>query len=306
MMGAIAICQLEGDVDRALEQITQRKNWKIGKTKLVNIPGVDEVIAVKLQHHTAQIMLHGGMQVLQAFAALCASIGIEETKKSRFVEASNSCEEAMLEALTRVASEEAIDLLLSQPEKLQNAQATPEDLMRSQRLDRLIEPPKIVLLGKPNTGKSTLMNALTKEQSSIVHELPGATRDAVTARIECCGLVVDLYDLPGFRESNDLIEQEAITIAEQLLREADLVLLIADHEQDWLQVEEKEAIRVGTKSDVRPREDADVCVAALTGVGIVELASRIRETLVPLADIQSDRPWFFMGYSPTDEYPQST
>jgi tRNA U34 5-carboxymethylaminomethyl modifying GTPase MnmE/TrmE len=150
------------------------------------------------------------------------------------------------------------------------------------------------------------MNALTREQTSIVHHLPGATRDAVGARINCAGLVVDIYDLPGFRQSADTIEQEAIAIAKTMYEESDLVLSIADIEHEWLAETKNLAILVGTKSDLGTREDADVHVCATSGDGIPELAALVRETFVPKKDIKSDRPWFFTGYKPTDEKPQST
>ncbi len=303
-MGAIAIVQLEGK--NTLQSITGRDNWELGKMRLVNIPEVDEVIAVQLQENTALIMLHGGMQVLREFESRCTSLDISKVDDTVYIEASNAIEQSILQALSVAQSEDAIDLLLSQREKLQNAIPTDEDVTRSARLDHLIYAPKVVILGKPNTGKSTLMNALTREQTSIVHHLPGATRDAVGARINCAGLVVDIYDLPGFRQSADTIEQEAIAIAKTIYEESNLVLSIADIEHDWLAETKNLAILVGTKSDLGTREDANVHVCATTGEGIPELAACIRETLVPQADVLNDRPWFFTGYKPTDEKPQST
>ena len=298
-MGAIAIVQLQGK--NTLQTITGKDNWQLGKMRLVNIPGVDEVIAVQFQENTAQIMLHGGMQVLREFSTHCKALAIEEVHETKYVETSDVYENAMLQAISIAQSEEAIDLLLAQPPKLKNALPTPDDRKRSARLDHLIIAPKVVMLGKPNTGKSTLMNAITREQTSIVHHLPGATRDAVSARVNCLGLIVDFYDLPGFRTSDDAIEQEAITIAKTIHKEADLVLCIADHEHDWVEQTDTQSIRVGTKSDLGLHNEADVQVCATAGDGITELAALVRETLVPRKDIESDRPWFFLGYKPTDE-----
>ena len=285
-MGAIAIVELQGN--NTLRSITGQENWTLGKMRLVNIPEVDEVIAVQLQENTGQIMLHGGIQVLREFEALCDSLKITMEETSTFVEAADAVEEAMLHAISIAHSEEAVDLLLAQPLKLRNATATDDDLARSSRLDHLITPPKVVMLGKPNTGKSTLMNALTREQTSIVHHLPGATRDAVGARVNCAGLVVDFYDLPGFRKSDDTIEQEAIGIAKAIQNEADLVLLIADYEHVWLEQTEKQFIRVATKSDIGRRTDADISVCAPSNSGMSELAMLIREILVPKEDLENE------------------
>jgi small GTP-binding protein len=292
--GAIAIVQLEGDIENALPAITGINTWQLGIMKLVNIQGVDEAIAVKLQENTAQIMLHGGMQVIREFSDLCEKLELKKIDKANYIEATDTIEAAMLETISIATSEDAIDLLLAQPPKLRGAVRTQEDDVRSKKLDWLIIPPKIVLLGQPNTGKSTLMNALTREETSIVHPLPGATRDAVGARINCAGLVVDIYDLPGFRKSNDPIEQEAISIAKKIKQDANLHILVADNENDWIN-ENYLAIRVSTKSDIQFREDADLCVCAINGNGISELAALIRETLVPREDFENERPWFFTG-----------
>jgi tRNA U34 5-carboxymethylaminomethyl modifying GTPase MnmE/TrmE len=300
-MGAIAIIQLEGDLETALVAMTGKNNWELGKMHLVNIQGVDEVIAVKLQENVAQIMLHGGMQVLREFETRCQQLGIVQVNDSHYVEAADSIESSMLGAISVATSAQAIDLLLAQPAKLRGALPSDDDLARSKRLNHLIVPPKVVLLGQPNTGKSTLMNALTSEQTSIVHHLPGATRDAVGARVNCLGLVVDVYDLPGFQESDDSVEQEAIAIAKTIHDEADLVLLIADHEHEWLLQDNTLCIHVGTKSDLGVRNDADICVCATTGDGLRELAALIHESLVPQKDVVSQKPWFFLGYKPTDE-----
>lgn len=294
-IGAIAIIQLDGDVDTALQTITGINDWKLERMQLIDIPGIDEVIAVKLSKTTAQIMSHGGTQVLREFVTLFDRLHIENVNDQDYMEADNAIEAAMLKVIALAESVDAIELLLSQPQKLRNASPTEEDLQRSNRLNHLISPPKVVLLGEPNTGKSTLMNAFTREETSIVHARPGATRDAVGARVNCNGLVIDMYDLPGFRESTDKIEQEAITIATSIKATADLTLLIADAEHDWIEQASSYTIRVGTKADEKPRADADICVCALTGEGMQELSATIRESLVHKSDIEDDGPWFFAG-----------
>ena len=145
------------------------------------------------------------------------------------------------------------------------------------------------------------MNALTRQDTSIVHDLPGATRDAVGARINCAGLVIDLYDLPGYRESDDEIEQEAIRIASDIANQSALTILIADNEHDWIESSHTHTISVATKSDLGDRDDADLSVCAISGNGMEELSVLIRDAIVPPADIVHDGPWFFAGYSPIAE-----
>jgi len=296
-MGAIAIIQLPST---ALPKLTNRTMWKIGALYLVEIQGIDEAVAVKINDDVAHIMPHGGLHILRKLTDRFAEIDLEQTNTPIFLEAQDDIEAAMLAALATAQSPLAVDLLLSQPPKLRGATATKEDLSRATILNHLIHPPKVVLLGAPNTGKSTLMNALTKQDTSIVHDLPGATRDAVGARINFAGLVVDLFDLPGFRETSDAIEQEAISLAKQIAEDAVLTILIADANHDWGESTQRQ-LKVATKSDITTRDDGDLCVSAHTGENLQELAIAIRDAIVPPEMLQSDKPWFFLGYSPTDE-----
>ena len=300
-MGAIAVIQLPA---AELSNLTTRSQWDEGKLYLVHIPDIDEAIAVKVNNQVAHIMPHGGLHILRKLKERLAALGIEQTKTPIFNEAQDDIEAEMLETLSVAASPLAAKLLLEQPAKLRNATPTKEDEERSKILNHLIHPPKVVLLGEPNTGKSTLMNALTKQDTSIVHDLPGATRDAVGARINCGGLVLDLYDLPGFRDSGDEIEQDAITIAKEIASEAVLTISIADTNHKWLENKSQSNLKICTKSDIQTRDDADLCVSAHSGENMQELAIAIRDAIIPPEVLESDEPWFF--YSPTEEKPQST
>jgi GTP-binding protein EngB required for normal cell division len=298
-IGAIAVIQLPSS---ELSNLTTRTKWEKGKLYLVTIPDIDEAVAVQVDDDTAYLMPHGGVQILKKLALRFAELGLVQTQHVRYKEASDELEAKMLETLSVSQSPLAAGLLLAQPAKIQNTAApTREDLRRADILNRLINPPKVVLLGAPNTGKSTLMNALTKQDTSIVHDLPGATRDAVGARINCGGLVLDLYDLPGFRDSDDAIEQEAISIAKQIATQAVLTILIADETHDWFETD-NHALRIATKSDIKDKADADLCVSAHTGENMQELTLLIRDAIVPPKILKSDKPWFFpSSYSPTDE-----
>ena len=299
-MGAIAIIQITGDVTTCLQQLTGRTSWTNSSLQLVQIPDIDEVIAVKISDDLAHIMPHGSIHILNKIATTLETLGIQKVNAPRFPEAENAIERAMLHALSTAKSPLAVELLLQQPALLRNASPTDADLARSAVLNHLIHPPKVVLLGEPNTGKSTLMNALTKQDTSIVHELPGATRDAVGARINCGGLVIDMYDLPGVRESQDHIEQKAIHLSKTLIAESVLTVLIADAEHDWLQVSTPH-ITVATKSDIKTRADCNIQVSAHTGIGMEELTLALRDEIVPQKFLTHDGPWFFSGYSPTEE-----
>ena len=87
---------------------------------------------------------------------------------------------------------------------------------------------KIAIVGKPNVGKSSLLNALIKEDKAIVTAIPGTTRDVVEGDFNISGVPVHLYDTAGIRDSADVIEQIGIDKAKKAVENADLVLFIVD------------------------------------------------------------------------------
>lgn len=87
---------------------------------------------------------------------------------------------------------------------------------------------QVVIVGKPNAGKSSLMNALSGQDTAIVTEVAGTTRDILREQIEIDGLAVELVDTAGLRENPDVIEAEGIRRAREALKHADAVLWLQD------------------------------------------------------------------------------
>ena len=90
----------------------------------------------------------------------------------------------------------------------------------------------IVLAGKPNAGKSSLMNRLTGEETAIVTHLPGTTRDLLRERISIDGMPLHVIDTAGLRDDADIVEEEGIRRARREMEKADRVLVVADA-SDW-------------------------------------------------------------------------
>ena len=85
-----------------------------------------------------------------------------------------------------------------------------------------------VIIGKPNVGKSTLLNALLQEDKAIVTDIAGTTRDIVEGTIRLDNIVLNMIDTAGIRETNDIVENIGVNKSKELIHKADLVLLVLD------------------------------------------------------------------------------
>jgi len=106
---------------------------------------------------------------------------------------------------------------------------------------------KVALVGRPNVGKSSLMNALLGEERVIVTPIPGTTRDTVAESINVHGVPVLLVDTAGLREVSDEVEQAGVERARRALQEADVVLLVLDRSEP-LQEEDRELLAMAPES----------------------------------------------------------
>lgn len=100
----------------------------------------------------------------------------------------------------------------------------------------------LVIAGRPNAGKSSLLNKLAGRDSAIVTDIPGTTRDVLREHIQIDGLPLHVIDTAGLRDSDDPVEQEGIRRAWQAIEQADRIVLLVDdsnRQQDHLQIEEQ-------------------------------------------------------------------
>ena len=107
----------------------------------------------------------------------------------------------------------------------------------------------VVLLGRPNAGKSSLLNAFLGRERAIVTELAGTTRDTIEEPAEFCGLPVLLTDTAGIRETGDLVESLGVERARSAMEQADLLLLCFDGSQPF--GEQEEALLKETEGKAR-------------------------------------------------------
>lgn len=151
---------------------------------------------------------------------------------------------------------------------------------------------KVVLVGTPNAGKSSLMNRLGREQRAIVSDIPGTTRDTLEQYIEINGLPVTVVDTAGIRDSQDVIEAEGVRRAISAKEDADLVIFVVDCSIEDSPLDLKGAVeqleprqksltiynKIDLKQKLGVKREGDVIfLSALTGDGIPLLLKAIRE-----------------------------
>ena len=179
--------------------------------------------------------------------------------------------------------EELSDLFL---ERLKKIQKKIKDSINSAKLASFIkEGFTVTIIGKPNAGKSSLINALTKLNTSIVTDLPGTTRDLIQQKIDLKGLPVILYDTAGIRKTNNIIEKKGIELAINIMKKSNVILNLCEEgnfnynilEKDFLDNSKIKFINVKTKVDVKKnsKKNADVEISSKTNFGINMLLEKI-------------------------------
>lgn len=152
--------------------------------------------------------------------------------------------------------------------------------------ERLRTGLSIAVMGAPNVGKSTLVNALCAREISIVSAMPGTTRDPVEGRQVLGGVPVTFIDTAGLRETSDPVEQEGIRRARGRARTADLVLLVTDGSlPDPLELcdDMTPVIRVRNKLDTGHPAPDRINVSATRGDGLAELKAALTVAALRLA-----------------------
>ena len=152
-----------------------------------------------------------------------------------------------------------------------------------------------VILGKPNAGKSSLLNLMIGENKAIVTDIAGTTRDALEEYINLSGISLKIIDTAGIRETQDLVEQIGVDKAREMGKSADLILYVVDSstkldesdEEIMKMLEGKKAIVLLNKSDLQPvitEEELKktihhpmISISAKEQTGMEELESQIKE-----------------------------
>lgn len=151
----------------------------------------------------------------------------------------------------------------------------------------------IVIVGKPNVGKSSLLNALLREKRAIVTDIPGTTRDIIEEYINLDGIPVKITDTAGIRDTEDIIEKIGVEKSKEKIEEADLIILMLDisrdiDEEDRIiidKIKDKKYIVLLNKVDLDREIAQDIInnlnnkirISAKTGKGIDDLKKEIKK-----------------------------
>ena len=93
---------------------------------------------------------------------------------------------------------------------------------------------KVAIVGKPNVGKSSLLNFLAKRDIAIVSPIAGTTRDVLSVDVEINGYKATFYDTAGIRDTDDLIESEGVNRAKNIAKNADICIFMCDNFEDYI------------------------------------------------------------------------
>lgn len=142
----------------------------------------------------------------------------------------------------------------------------------------LREGVKTVIVGRPNVGKSSLLNRLTGREKAIVTNIAGTTRDTIEELISIRGIPLLLIDTAGIRDTNEIVEQIGVNKSRQMVNEADLIILMFDQSQALSPMDlelidltkDKKRIVLLNKQDLKPVLDIDKLKEALVGTPLIE------------------------------------
>ena len=282
----------------------------------------EEVVVCRAADTIVEVHCHGGDAAVNRILGMLADSGVTGvTWEQQHAEITSPFEAECHTALTKATTGRTAGILLEQSSGLlfreiaelqvlaADAYEADSSALLQQRLQslihwsefgrRLTEPARVVLAGRPNVGKSTLINALLGYSRAIVFDEPGTTRDIVTGETALDGWPVQLSDTAGIRETVDELECEGIERTRRAMENADLVCLLIDvsrpAELEDVQLLEQLADSPGNgppylvvhhKSDLPWLWDADhqtnaLAVSSVTGNGIDELMAQIVRQLVP-------------------------
>jgi len=225
----------------------------------------------------------------------------------RLSETVKSLREDLMNLMTHIDAsidfpEEDIEILSNCrfKEKIEEALNRLKTLIESAQKGRILrEGIRTVICGKPNVGKSSLMNSLLKEKRVIVSHLPGTTRDTIEEIINIDGIPLKIVDTAGIIESEDLLTREGVARSRFYIKTADLVLFLLDGsrplcENDKIimdEIKDRKKIIVINKTDLPNRLELAKIRNTFQDKAIIKISVKDNKNLKELEDAISDMVW---------------
>jgi tRNA modification GTPase len=261
---------------------------------------------------TKRAFLNGRLDLSQAEAVLdtiraTSSVGLNIAQRHLRGDLAREVEQARTSLLGVLAHVEAgIDFVDEDISFLQrdelvrivtDARAVIQKLEATAQEGRILrEGAHVAILGRPNVGKSSVLNRLLREERAIVTAIPGTTRDVIEESIDLDGLTIRLMDTAGVRDTDDIVEQEGIKRTRIAQDEADLLLIVLDRSVPLTgddrkllsMVEDRKHMVLLNKADLTDAVESDIALAghasysisAKTGVGVEMVKSALRAQLL--------------------------
>lgn len=261
------LTSLHSDIRLARSGEFTRRSLENGKLDLLGVEALGELLEAETERQVAQAqrLLHGDLtRRIEAFRQ-----DITELR-------------ALIEADIDFSDEGDVPTHLwatAQSEASRVAQSLRSLLAGAQRGERMREGAVVAIIGPPNVGKSSLINALSGRDVAIVSQQPGTTRDTLEAPISLDGWPVILVDTAGLRSSEDAVEREGMRRARAVAERAALCLRLVSIDVPVMVDTPAgiETLTIGTKSDLGAVPDVDIAVSVAREEGLVVLRRRIVE-----------------------------
>ncbi len=166
---------------------------------------------------------------------------------------------------------------------------------------------RVAIVGSPNAGKSSIMNALLNEDRVIVSELPGTTRDVIIDEISISGILVRLFDTAGLHNTDDFLEKKGMEKTRKIIEEADLIMFVVDASREFSESDREifESIRtrdfftVVNKIDLPCKVDIEK-VEKLTKRKVIKISALNKPDIAKIEE-EIEKFYFSLGHSPENE-----
>jgi hypothetical protein len=331
---AIAAFEVRGDVEGVFAALGVAP-VPVGQARLRALGDIDHGVIARWATDAATIMPHAGPAVLAALDAwlahaasgrfaTCSATSLDEAiLHAEAADVPDALQPALQAALNQLGSPMGLEVLLDQPKRWQawakatamTARAALPEHPSASALSRLLRPALVAIVGPPNIGKSSLLNALAGRTVALVADAPGTTRDSVGVGLILDGLLVRYVDTPGLSDTpRDALDAEAQRAAHAMLARTDLLLLAADarHPETLAPMRQRlahagaaPAMEVLLRGDLASGAtfaaagDGPIMTSSHRGDGLAALARAIRTMLLPDAALRDGTPWrFWSSFSP--------